>query len=57
MKKLLFIGGNGALGVSMWLCFSEYDEYSYAGPPLIKNVLKIKSALCNCFYRYDEKFI
>lgn len=34
-----------ALGVSMWLCFSEYDQTTYAGPPLIENVLKIKSAL------------
>ena len=34
-----------ALGVCMWLCFREYDETAYPGPPLLKNVLKIKSAL------------
>lgn len=31
-----------ALGVCMWLCFREYDETTYAGPPLLSNVLKIK---------------
>ena len=34
-----------ALGVSMWLCFREYDEYSYPGPPLLADVLKIKQGL------------
>jgi len=34
-----------ALGVSMWLCFREYDETTYAGPPLLANVLKIKQGL------------
>ncbi len=34
-----------ALGVSMWLCFREYDETTYAGPPLLSNVLKIKQGL------------
>ena len=34
-----------ALGVNMWLCFREYDETTYAGPPLLANVLKIKQAL------------
>lgn len=34
-----------ALGVSMWLCFREYDEYSYSGPPLLADVIKIKQAL------------
>ena len=34
-----------ALGVCMWLCFSEYDETTYAGPPLLSNVLKIKQGL------------
>jgi 3-dehydroquinate dehydratase len=31
-----------ALGVSMWLCFREKDEYSYDGPPLLEQVVKIK---------------
>ena len=34
-----------ALGVNMWLCFREYDEKTYAGPPLLSNVLKIKQGL------------
>jgi 3-dehydroquinate dehydratase len=34
-----------ALGVNMWLCFREYDETTYPGPPLLKNVLKLKQAL------------
>ncbi len=34
-----------ALGVCMWLCFREYDEFTYPGPPLLKNVLKIKKGL------------
>ena len=34
-----------ALGVNMWLCFREYDESTYAGPPLLSNVLKIKQGL------------
>lgn len=34
-----------ALGVCMWLCFSEYDETTYPGPPLLSNVLKIKQGL------------
>lgn len=34
-----------ALGVFSWLCFSEYDEFTYPGPPLLKDVLAIKRAL------------
>lgn len=34
-----------ALGVCMWLCFREYDEFTYPGPPLLQNVLKIKQGL------------
>lgn len=34
-----------ALGVNMWLCFSEYDETTYDGPPLISDVIRIKDAL------------
>ena len=34
-----------ALGVCMWLCFREYDEHTYPGPPLLSNVLKIKQGL------------
>lgn len=34
-----------ALGACMWLCFCEYDEFTYPGPPLLKNVLKIKQGL------------
>ncbi len=33
------------LGVSMWLCFSEYDDTTYVGPPLLKDVLKLKEGL------------
>ena len=33
------------LGVNMWLCFREYDETTYAGPPLLSDVLKIKQAM------------
>lgn len=34
-----------ALGACMWLCFREYDEFTYPGPPLLANVLKIKQGL------------
>jgi 3-dehydroquinate dehydratase len=34
-----------ALGVCMWLCFREYDETTYAGPPLLADVIKIKQGL------------
>jgi 3-dehydroquinate dehydratase len=34
-----------ALGVCMWLCFSNYDETTYVGPPLIQDVIKIKDGL------------
>ncbi len=34
-----------ALGVCMWLCFREYDQTTYAGPPLLSDVLKIKQGL------------
>lgn len=34
-----------SLGVCMWLCFREYDETTYEGPPLLSNVLKIKQGL------------
>lgn len=34
-----------ALGVNMWICFTEHDQYSYDGPPLLSNVLKIKEGL------------
>lgn len=34
-----------ALGVCMWLCFREYDETTYPGPPLLSNVLKIRQGL------------
>ena len=33
------------LGVSMWLCFSEYDDTTYPGPPLLKDVIKLKEGL------------
>ena len=31
-----------ALGVNMWLCFREYDQTTYEGPPLLADVIKIK---------------
>ena len=34
-----------AFGVCMWLCFREYDDTTYFGPPLLSNVLKIKQGL------------
>ena len=34
-----------AFGVSMWLCFKEYDSTTYVGPPLIDEVVKFKKAL------------
>ena len=34
-----------ALGVCMWLCFREYDETTYVGPPLLADVLKVKQGL------------
>ena len=34
-----------ALGVCMWLCFREYDETTYVGPPLLADVIKLKQAL------------
>ena len=34
-----------ALGVSMWLCFREYNETTYEGPPLLRDVIKIKEGL------------
>jgi 3-dehydroquinate dehydratase len=34
-----------AFGVCMWLCFNEYDETTYPGPPLLADVLKIKQGL------------
>ena len=34
-----------ALGVSMWLCFREYNETTYEGPPLLGDVIKIKEGL------------
>lgn len=34
-----------AFGVCMWLCFREYDGFTYPGPPLLHNVLKIKQGL------------
>ena len=34
-----------ALGACMWLCFREYDEFTYPGPPLLSNVIKIKQGL------------
>ena len=34
-----------ALGVCAWLCFREYNETTYEGPPLLSNVLKIKQGL------------
>lgn len=34
-----------AFGVCMWLCFSQYDETTYNGPPLIDDVIRIKKGL------------
>ena len=34
-----------ALGVCMWLCFNKYDETTYAGPPLLSEVLDVKKIL------------
>ena len=34
-----------ALGVFTWLCFREKDEYTYDGPPLLDQVVKIKDGL------------
>ena len=34
-----------SLGVCMWLCFREYDETTYPGPPLLSDVLKLKEGL------------
>ncbi len=34
-----------AFGVCMWLCFREYDDFTYPEPPLLKNVLQIKQGL------------
>lgn len=34
-----------AFGVNMWLCFSQYDDTTYDGPPLLEDVLKIKEGL------------
>lgn len=34
-----------ALGVNMWLCFREYDQTTYVGPPLLNEVVKIKEGL------------
>lgn len=34
-----------ALGVFTWLCFREKDEYTYDGPPLLEQVVKIKDGL------------
>lgn len=34
-----------ALGVCMWLGFREYDETTYAGPPLLKEILHVKQGL------------
>ena len=34
-----------ALGVCTWLCFSQYDETTYDGPPLIDDVIRIKKGL------------
>ena len=33
------------LGVCMWLCFRERDQYTYDGPPLLSDVLKLKQGL------------
>ena len=34
-----------ALGVCMWLCFRERDQYTYDGPPLLSDVIKLKQGL------------
>lgn len=34
-----------AIGVFSWLCFVEHDETTYAGPPLLADVLSIKKGL------------
>ena len=34
-----------ALGACMWLCFREYNETTYEGPPLLSDVVKIKAVL------------
>lgn len=34
-----------ALGVFSWLCFNEYDETTYEGPPLLSDVIKLKQGL------------
>ena len=34
-----------ALGVCMWLCFREYDQTTYPGPPLLENIIKLKQGL------------
>lgn len=34
-----------ALGNCMWLCFTAYDQFTYPGPPLLHDVLKIRQAL------------
>lgn len=34
-----------ALGVCAWLGFREYDETTYAGPPLLKDILQVKQGL------------
>ncbi|MBQ5926714.1 MAG: type I 3-dehydroquinate dehydratase [Clostridia bacterium] len=34
-----------SLGVCMWLCFREYDDTTYPGPPLLADVLKIKQGM------------
>ena len=34
-----------ALGVNMWLCFREYDKFTYVGPPLLSEVVKLKEGL------------
>lgn len=53
-KPFLFLSGGEcqlhrnigpALGVCMWLCFREYGEGTYDGPPLLADVLAIKKAL------------
>lgn len=43
-KKLHRLVGP-AFGSCMWLCFREYDETAYEGPPLLSQVLKVKQGL------------